>query len=215
MARCGRCNEEFSGCLCSLEDTDCIIWSGSGNTPNSLVPIPVIDPDPDNLLSCGPAGFFAPLPDEITNPPTCRVHTTGNLSVPDGSTDGSTLTVTYGAVRWDIGGFFDFANPTLLTIPIDGLYLIIFLAQFAANATGLRMGWIVAGDILILGETRVPASPATGPTAFPVTSIWKMRAGEVITTKVLQSSGGALNLESVDAISAELMIVRVAPYPEN
>lgn len=102
-----------------------------------------------------------------------------------------------------------------LTAPIDGTYLVITQNSFAANATGLRLAQIVGGFIILLSETRVPASPATGSTTLNTATITRARAGQVFSTRVLQNSTGALNLESIDAVSPEFMIVYIGPYPEN
>ena len=41
------------------EDSDCIAFSGSGSSVDPLTALPILDPNPENTLSCGPAGLLA------------------------------------------------------------------------------------------------------------------------------------------------------------
>jgi hypothetical protein len=59
-----RANGLFAGAGGALEfgDTDCITISGAGTLFDPIVAAPVIDPDPANILECGPAGLLVNAP---------------------------------------------------------------------------------------------------------------------------------------------------------
>lgn len=73
MGRCGCSNAEAAGCQCAIESTNCIEASGSGVPADPFRLEPVIDPDEDNLLSCGLDGLLA-----TARPPSVRIYGIGN-----------------------------------------------------------------------------------------------------------------------------------------
>lgn len=55
-----------SGCASVIHsDSDCILISGAGTADDRLEIEPIIDPDPDNNLFCGPDGMFVPPVEDV------------------------------------------------------------------------------------------------------------------------------------------------------
>lgn len=52
MPKCAGCASVFH------EDSDCIALSGTGGSTDPIIANPILDPNPDNLLTCGPAGLL-------------------------------------------------------------------------------------------------------------------------------------------------------------
>lgn len=87
------------------------------------------------------------------------------------------------------------ANPERITCVTDGTYLFIFFGSFAANATGTRYAALYKNNATLFDFMRY--TPFTGvPTPLKTTMLIPLVAGDYVTVKVFQDSGGALNLTS-------------------
>lgn len=123
-------------------------------------------------------------------------------AIPDAAYTEVTLTVE----DVDIDGFV--ANPVAnkITIPanFDGNYLINYRVEYASNAAGFREVRIfLDGATEPHSRVRIPA--INGDTTISYGTVNRsMVAGEVLTFKTWQNSGGNLNV-----INAELGLVRV------
>lgn len=85
-------------------------------------------------------------------------------------------------------------SPTRLTVPADGEYLMGGTARWAFNATGKRScQLLVSGNFNLTLDER-PAG-ATGNPACSLSGFHTMTAGAYLEMFVLQTSGGALDIE--------------------
>jgi hypothetical protein len=105
-----------------------------------------------------------------------------------------------GAVQYDIGGYFNAANPTRLTAPANGVYLLtgsVAWAVSAAAAFGAGVNfWKNGGETVFYGyqnEAGPVASESIGNAlSIPV----ELVAGDYMELIVFQSSGGNLAVRS-------------------
>jgi hypothetical protein len=88
-------------------------------------------------------------------------------------------------------------NPSRLTARIDGVYAITGKVQWAANTTGVRDLLIVKNGTTIIARTEVPGSTAVQEVSTQV----DMRTRDFVELRVSQTSGGALNVQALDAWS--------------
>lgn len=123
---------------------------------------------------------------------SCRVRRAARQSIPN-------LTVPY--VSWDTEdfdpyGMFNPADPTKVTIPEAGWWLISsYLQWVAASTAGVRYCAILANGVMVAG-TRQPLSSADGTCEQTLTRPWLCAAGEVIVLQVYQAAGIAIELET-------------------
>jgi hypothetical protein len=80
---------------------------------------------------------------------------------------------------------------TAVVAPVDGLYLAMGSATFAANATGYRAAWL-SMDGTSVGGAQDPGS-ASAPWAAQVVGIQSLSAGDQISLCVYQNCTAALN----------------------
>jgi hypothetical protein len=101
--------------------------------------------------------------------------------------------VTFDTESYDNDGLFT-AGTTTITITRAGVWEIESFVAFASNATGMRWNAIFINGVLIQESASVPA---TGGNSTPVLCYMKrvLVVGDAVTTQVLQSSGGALNID--------------------
>lgn len=97
---------------------------------------------------------------------------------------------------YDIGGFWDSNNPTFISPPVDGVYLLTFNVRFENNATGVRLveptmigGGVQVdnGGVSIVGDT-VTNNDCARAMVIP------MRYGQRVYMTAFQNSGGNLNI---------------------
>jgi lysophospholipase L1-like esterase len=105
-------------------------------------------------------------------------------------------TVPFDSATNDNLKYFDPALPTLVKIPVDGVYAISLTLEFAANASGRRVIMFKTGDNVYFGNQYVLAT-ATGTTAQTITHIGYFKtSNSPITLIVSQNSGADLALVS-------------------
>lgn len=106
--------------------------------------------------------------------------------------------VTWDTVLADPLGFWSAGSPTLLTVPAGygGVYLIVVSAAFAAHADSAQrqVTIVVNGLTAIASDARPAINSGTFTTAFVTTTAFGLNAGDNISVKVRQDSGGALNV---------------------
>jgi hypothetical protein len=103
---------------------------------------------------------------------------------------------------FNVGGVYDAANPTRLTAPIAGRYLITASARWAANLTGRRLIAInldfPAADWKQIARSNV-SGWSVGPDFYPeqnVQTVYQLKAGDYVEMWVAQNSGVALKLNA-------------------
>lgn len=122
-------------------------------------------------------------------PVAARVYNNANISIPDSAV----TALTFNTVRRDNGSLYNVANPSRLTAPVDGWYLITGSALFANSAAGSER----AGSIRINGTNIAQTDPSFGaaiPPTLNVTTLYYLTAGQYAEYYVYQNSGGALNI---------------------
>lgn len=191
MTICQTCGFERTECDCSFKSSDAIDAQGSGKTLNPFKVEPKLDPDSDNLLSCGDDGLLGILPDDILDPPRCQAYNNANISIPND--DGQVVDLN--DENYDSTTTMH-SNVTLnsrVVIPVDGIYICTFLCAFASNATGDRSAWIRKNGFEYMAMNQKMAVNGA-ETSLSVTVQDFLEAGEFIEAIAQQDSGGALNL---------------------
>jgi hypothetical protein len=218
MARCPECGEVIAtGSLCTVDDSDCIVVGGDGSEATPFILEPVLDPDGDNLLTCGTDGLLVELPESLTNPPACQAFSSVNLSIIN-----DTLTaVTFNSERFDTHGMHSpSVNPTRITIPAggDGVYVVNFVCAFGEHLTGDRLAYIRKNGTTLYP----PVSKPTAGTWFGSSGITDADletgltieieddfvATDYVEALVRQTSGGTLTLVS-ESYSPVLTVVKI------
>lgn len=96
----------------------------------------------------------------------------------------------------DTGTYFDIADPTKITLVKPGFYSVVADVLFAANTTGVRELYCYVNGVVSY-RIRLPAVAAsstesTTPINLPIGMT--RTAGQYLEFKVVQTSGGALNV---------------------
>lgn len=99
------------------------------------------------------------------------------------------------AVETNTGNTFSVpaAAPQKFQVATAGTYAITVLAEFAANAVGYRKLSVATDAAWDPPYEKLPANPAD-PTALSVSFTKTCLAGDRISARVAQSSGGNLNI---------------------
>lgn len=77
---------------------------------------------------------------------------------------------------------------TSIAVPIDGLYVAVGTATFAANDTGTRQAWLTMGGTDVGGF--VDPAPASGVWSRQVSALKKLSAADTVELNVFQTCGG-------------------------
>jgi hypothetical protein len=121
------------------------------------------------------------------------VAITANQSI----NDATPTFIAFNTETYDTDSYHDNAtNPTRLTIPDDGWYVVAGSAVFASNATGYRRLQIFLNGIGFVGRPAALQNAVSGiATSISVTSAAVfLSAGDYLEFEVTQTSGGALNV---------------------
>ena len=101
------------------------------------------------------------------------------------------------------------SNTSRLTCKTAGIYLVKGLCGFAANATGLRAGFIRLNGSTDLDALSIPSVGASLNTRVSVSTVYRLAVNDYVEFTVYQNSGGALNTEQAGNYSPEFMMVRM------
>jgi hypothetical protein len=150
----------------------------------------------------GPPGVSA----EEAEVPAARVRRTSDTQVvPTAAGPGSATVVAFPdptAEQYDIGGLFDPAANTVLTVPVSGTYVLTAAVRWAANPDGVRNLYLhgptsMTGQGGIRASSSVPANPTVGDTTRQsVATTERLEAGDQVFISVSQTSGGDLALDA-------------------
>lgn len=131
------------------------------------------------------AGFLDPVIVVLSN---------GTATLPDGAG----VLVSFSEVDVDTAGIFDPGEPTQITVPRAGVYMLSGSAMIdpSGSATGYRSLEVVASTnpTTQVGFTELPPE-STGWLTAP-TTIAALDAGDTVTLNAAQESGGTLSLSS-------------------
>jgi hypothetical protein len=164
----------------------------------------------------GPKGDQGPAgPAGVAETPAARVRKASDTQTVPG--DGSSVVVSFtdpSSEQYDIGGMFDqAADPTVLTIPVTGTYVITGAVRWQANDDGVRNlslhgpqpGGLRASSSVHANNTDVPpGGPPGGPPLPPVpdttrqsvSTTERFNAGDHVFMSVSQTSGVPLFLDA-------------------
>lgn len=129
----------------------------------------------------------------------CHIYNSQSQSIPNAAW----TNVLFDSEISDVGGMFDVGNPSRITLPVTGVYLIVADFIFAANATGLRQISInLNGSI----RTHITIVPGVGSADHRLQTIalYARNGGEWIEVQALQTSGGPLNIGGASAVVQRL-----------
>lgn len=108
-------------------------------------------------------------------------------------------TISFDTEVTDSGAFVDIAgNPTRITVPATGVYLVGFEVAFAVAAGGLRDARIQATGTGSGIVCRANDDPAGGSfeVALGQSTLWNLTAADYIELQVRQNSGGSVNINA-------------------
>lgn len=141
-----------------------------------------------------------------SNPIVAKAISTSVQSI----NSGAYTPVTFTGVAFDTSGtMWSAANPSRLTIPSDGYYLLIFNGTFALNTVGDRgIDFAINGSRISEGE--LTQAVAVGAILHPLSASCskQLTAGQYVEAHVFHSKGSALNLGVAGEPYTELMIYK-------
>lgn len=118
-----------------------------------------------------------------------------NASSPQSIANAADTPLSFGSVVEYNSRYSAVSTPaTMVIAPIDGLYLAMGTATFAANATGYRAAWLSIAGTSVGGEQSPGSSDV--PWAAQVVGIRRLSAGDQISLYVYQNCTAALNTSS-------------------
>jgi hypothetical protein len=108
----------------------------------------------------------------------------------------TTTVITFDTVTEDVGGFWAAGQPTRLTIPTSGVYVVTTHITFDQHATGFRyVAFRLNGGSATVGHQKTQAHAVDG-LGYPNLSTGTVRrftAGDYLEIEVFQNSGGNLD----------------------
>lgn len=148
---------------------------------------------------------------DITLPPTnisVRVFNSADISVP--SAGPTPQFIAFDSEHWDTADMHDLADPTRLTAPVGGNYLIFVHLDYEPNPAGMRDAVIFLNGIRPIAYARQPASPSSD-TFVNISTHYELVAGDFVELLVAQDSGVPTLIRRVpnDDRSPEFGMVRI------
>jgi hypothetical protein len=147
---------------------------------------------------------------QLAQLPAARVRKASDTQTVPG--DGSTVQVSFtdaSSEQYDIGSMFDqAADPTVLTIPVTGTYVITGAVRWQGNPTGVRNlnlhgpqpGGLRASSSVRANDAMVPpfggGPPVPDTTRQAVATTERFNAGDEVFMSVSQNSGSTLFLDA-------------------
>lgn len=117
------------------------------------------------------------------------------------------VSVSWAAVAVDPWGCWASGNAARLTAPVDGRYMAVGTAEFAADATGYRAAWIENNAGTKLARTQIAATPTNPAWLQVVTPPFDLAKDDYITMSVRQTSGGNLALTHDSNFTPSLSLI--------
>jgi len=118
-------------------------------------------------------------------------------------------TLTFNSERFDTHDFHStVTNTDRLTIPADGIYLVVLTIEWQQNTTGYRAAYITTSAVGKATATDLRATAAVGP-AQTVTLITDLSAGDYLTARVLQNSGSTIAVNFSAYNSPNFSVARI------
>ncbi len=144
------------------------------------------------MAVAGPMPFaFSPNPQDTVDI-SVHVYNSAALSI----ANAADTALTFNSEDWDTDAIHDIVtNPGRLTAKTAGKYYIFANVRFAANATGRRVVYLSLNDATTIARITIPAGPATDATEVNLGVHYQMAVNDYVVCRVIQDSGGALNVE--------------------
>lgn len=142
--------------------------------------------------------------------PSARIFSSIDQSIPD---DANTL-VSFNSTLWDDGGFYNPAQPTRLTAPLNGRYSIgCCLRLITTLASAFRAQLRRGGSDVILQHTH--HHPGFGFDTYTISMHTEQRllAGHYIEVLAYHSAGIARFIDAQPHFSPHFWIAYLGPYP--
>lgn len=180
-----------------------------GGSTESVAGIPYVEsmcPQPGKpviLLTDGVDMFILDHVSDASMSLSPRAYRTSDQTI----TTATDTAVTWSAADSDPWSCWSAGTPTRLTAPLDGRYMAVGYAQFAASTTGIRGVWISDGSSNVLARSQVSASSADPTYLSVVTPAFTLAKSGYITMSVRQTSGGNLALTRVTSYSPALSLI--------
>jgi hypothetical protein len=122
-----------------------------------------------------------------------RVSKSGTQSIAN-STD---VQITFETETFDTNGLHSTStNPSRFTAVKAGYYQVSVTVDWAVNATGIREVSIRKNGSTVSGNVTQAVTTATRPTRQTHSDIVSLAVGDYIEANVVQTSGGALNIDT-------------------
>ncbi|BBL80216.1 hypothetical protein RxyAA322_20700 [Rubrobacter xylanophilus] len=137
--------------------------------------------------------------------PTARARFGDNMTVQ--SLD--QVTIPFGGTEYDVGDLWVSTNPTRMTAPVSGVYLISAQVSFSSNNTGWRAITLMKNGAVPIATSQISAAPDVG-TFLPISThvfLWK---GEYVEVVVQQNSGPDSSL-TVSGATRHFEMTWIAP----
>jgi hypothetical protein len=204
-------------CHCAWDDSDCFEVSGSGDAGNVILLDPRVDADTDSIVSCGPSGLAAFVPDDIADPAACRLtKASGNQTVPNNEE----TPLFWDSIRFNARNLFSFKDsgtPSAtqgynVVIPVDGIYMFHVQIRWTSGvATGTRKIALYRQDgaSKIIEDERTTTQ--TDEFAQSFMHIGDFLAGDTVSVWAFQTSGVSRSIEKASPLTPEFAIVYRGP----
>lgn len=127
----------------------------------------------------------------LLNPPIAQITQGSVQSIPNSAVTPVTFDST---VNDSYGGHSNITNNSRYTAQVTGWYLVIGVAAFATNGTGVRVARLLKnGSSVVYFDVWAQAvTAASTPTATATAGILQLNAGDYVELGAYQTSGGAL-----------------------
>lgn len=163
-------------------------------------------PRPNMLL---PLGGDARIPRGAMPNVAARVYSSHDESSPLQIAGAPVKRVSFDSVSFDTAGMFKPSDPTRLTAPVDGIYLITTSISWQISGTsGLnRAVYVYVDNHAVAVDQRPPAEE----TRQVVTTVYRLNAGDYVEVGAAQDEAMSLTVNAVGDYAPSLSLVWIAP----
>lgn len=134
-----------------------------------------------------------------------KVYRTSNQSI----SNSTGTAVSWSTTSWNLGTLWAVGNPTRLTAPADGIYLLTAKSPWAASGVGRRhLKYRING--VATDYNLMVTTAQSGATRENGADLVEMTAGDYLEIWVEQDSGGSLNLLGGNQASVSATLTLVA-----
>jgi len=160
-----------------------------------------LDGEPTTLATHRAQAPFSDHPDN----PTAKVYNDAALVIGNAAW----TALTFNSEIWDVGDWHSIiANTDRLTVPVDGKYLLMAHAEFAANANGDRRIRLRRG-VITVALMKWQNWGAGTAVHMQISTLLDASAGDILRVEVRQDSGGNLNITRQAVYSPYFMVTRI------